>query len=131
MLFAKHIGLDFIQLVMKKHGTLKTRNFGDFMHQCLALQQQANSGFLQTWLHTGGAEQKSTNILITLGTVSTGITLQPMYFRESRGLAARRPEPLHQARSKVKEMPVEAVVTVKELNKPLTFLFTLDFSFIV
>lgn len=72
------------------------------MHQCLALQQQANTGFLQTQLHTGGTEPKSTNILITLGTISTGITLQPMYFRESRSLAARRPESLHQARSEVK-----------------------------
>lgn len=102
MFFAKHTDLKFIQLVMKKHGTLRTRNFGDFMHQCLALQQQANTGFLQTWLHTGGAERKSTNILITLGTISTGITLLPTYFRESRSLAARRPEPLHQTRSKVK-----------------------------
>lgn len=49
-----------------------------------------------------GVKPKSTNILITLGTISAAITLQPMCFRESRGLAARRAEPLHQRRSKVK-----------------------------
>jgi len=87
---------------MKKHETLKTRNSGDFMHQCLALYQKASTVSYERSHTLVGAEPKSTNILITLGTISAGITLQPVYFRESRSIAARRPEPLHQGRSKVK-----------------------------